>query len=110
MILFQLYFEVAEDKRAEFERVYREAFEPALRQQVGFQHVRFLRLYGPEVCSEIDAAPTQFNYQVNFTFDSEQNRRRWAVSADHDTAWPRFSAIARRAQWRGYEVIAEHHP
>ena len=31
--------------------------------------------------SEIAAAATELNYQVNFTFDSEQNRRRWAARA-----------------------------
>jgi antibiotic biosynthesis monooxygenase (ABM) superfamily enzyme len=106
MILFQLYFEVADQKRAEFERAYTEIFEPALRKQVGFESSKFLRLYGAAESSEIGAAPTEFNFQVNFVFDSEQNRRRWAASAEHDTAWPKFSAIARKALWRGYEVIA----
>jgi hypothetical protein len=105
MILFQLYFEVTEQKRAAFERAYAEVFAPALRKQVGFQKSNLLRLYGTAEASEIAAAPTEFNYQVDFEFDSESNRRRWAVSSDHDAAWPKFSAIAQKALWRGYEVI-----
>jgi hypothetical protein len=105
MILFQLYFEVDEQKRAAFERAYEEIFAPALRKQVGFQRSKLLRLYGTAESSAIAAAPTEFNYQVNFEFDSESNRRRWSVSSDHDAAWPSFSAIAQKAVWRGYEVI-----
>ena len=106
MILFQLYFEVAERRRAEFERAYAEVFEPALSKQVGFQSSSLLRVYGALASSEISAATTELNYQVNFVFDSEADRRRWAASAEHDAAWPEFSAIARQALWRGYEIIA----
>jgi len=106
MILFQLYFEVTEQRRSEFEHAYTEVFEPALQKQAGFQSSKLLRLYGPVAASEIAAVPTELNYQVNFVFDSEHNRRRWAASAEHDTAWPQFSAIAQKALWRGYEIIA----
>ena len=106
MILFQLYFEVAPQRHAEFERAYTEVFEPALRKQIGFESVKFLRLYGATESLKIGAAPTEFNYQVNFVFDSEESRRRWSTSRDHDAAWPTFSAIAQKAAWRGYELIA----
>jgi hypothetical protein len=105
MILFQLFFEVTDDKRADFEKAYAQIFEPALRKQKGFQNVRFLRLYSPAQVAEIDAAPTEFNYQINFVFDSEESRRRWATSPDHDVAWPKFSALARETAWRGYDLI-----
>jgi len=110
MILFQLYFEVADQKRAEFERAYVEIFEPALRRQKGFQDVKFLGLYAPAQVAEIGAAPTEFNYQVTFVFDSEESRRRWATSPDHDVAWPKFSSLARQAAWRGYDLISAARP
>jgi hypothetical protein len=110
MILFQLYFEVADPKRAEFERAYVEIFEPALRRQKGLQDVKFLRLYGSAQVAEIKAAPTEFNYQVNFVFDSEESRRRWATTPDHDVAWPKFSSLARQAVWRGYDLISPAQP
>ena len=106
MILFQLYFEVADDRRGEFEQTYAEVFEPALRRQPGFQSARLLRLYPPALVQEIKAAPTEHNYQINFVFDAEESRRRWSVSKDHDVAWPKLSAIAKKAVWRGYDLIA----
>lgn len=106
MILFQLFFDVADQKRTEFEQVYSHIFEPALRKQAGFQNSKLLRLYPSAEQTEIGAAPTEYNYQVNFVFDSEQSRRRWAASADHDAAWPKFSVIAQKAVWRGYEILA----
>jgi hypothetical protein len=110
MILFQLYFEVADEKRAEFEKVYAEVFEPALRRQKGFQNVKFMRLFSPARVAEIGAAPTELNYQINFVFDSEESRRRWATTADHDVAWPKLSSLARQAVWRGYDVISPVQP
>ena len=106
MILFQLLFEVAEDKRAEFELTYAEVFEPALRRQKGFQNVKFLRLYPPAQVAEIEAAPTEMNYQINFVFDSESQRRAWAKTGEHDVAWPKLAALARQALWRGYDVVS----
>jgi heme-degrading monooxygenase HmoA len=110
MILFQLYFEVADPNRAAFEKAFVEVFEPALRRQKGFQSVKFLRLFSPAQVAEIGAAPTEFNYQVNFVFDSEESRRRWATTADHDVAWPAFSSLARQAVWRGYDLISPVQP
>ena len=106
MILFQLLFEVAEDQRAAFEQTYTQVFEPALRKQAGFQSAKLIRLYGPAMAAEIDATPTEMNYQVNFVFDSEANRRVWSKCADHDVAWPKISGLAKKAQWRGYDLLA----
>jgi hypothetical protein len=105
MILFQLYFDVADDKRSEFEKTYAEVFEQALRRQKGFQSARLLRLFSAARIAEIEAEPTEYNYQINFVFDAEESRRRWAVSADHDVAWPKISALARKAVWRGYDLV-----
>lgn len=110
MILFQLYFEVADANRAAFEKTFVETFEPALRRQKGFENVKFLRLYSPARVAEIGAAATEFNYQVNFVFDTEENRRRWSTTADHDVAWPKFSSLARQAVWRGYDIISPAQP
>jgi len=106
MILFQLLFEVADDKRAAFETAFGEVFAPALRKQKGFQNVKLIRFYAPEQAAAIEATPTEINYQVNFVFDSEVNRRAWSVSADHDVAWPKFSSLAKKAQWRGYDIVS----
>ena len=106
MILFQLLFEVADDKRAAFEKTYAEVFEPALRKQKGFQNVKLLRFYAPAQAAEIEASPTELNYQINFVFDSEASRRVWSKSADHDVAWPKLSGLTKKALWRGYDLLA----
>ena len=105
MILFQLLFEVADDKRAEFEKTYTQVFEPALKKQKGFQNVKLIRFYAPAQAAEIEATPTEVNYQINFVFDSEANRRVWSKSADHDVAWPKLSGLTKKAQWRGYDIL-----
>ena len=106
MILFQLQFEVAPERQPAFEAAYSAIFLPALRKQKGFVSARFARLYPPSQIAEIQAAPTEFNYQVNFLFESEAQRRAWAASADHDVAWPAFSSLARQATWRGFDLLA----
>jgi heme-degrading monooxygenase HmoA len=106
MILFQLLFEVADDERGEFESTYAEVFAPALRKQKGFQSVRLLRLYGPAQVAEIEASPTELNYQINFVFDSEASRRVWSKSPDHDVAWPKLSGLTKKALWRGYDLLS----
>jgi heme-degrading monooxygenase HmoA len=107
MILFQLHFEVADARRAEFEKTYTDVFAPALSKQKGFQNVKFIRFYGPAQAAEIEASPTEYNYQINFVFDSESSRRVWAKSPDHDVAWPKLSALATKFLWRGYDLLGQ---
>ncbi|HEX3696316.1 MAG TPA: hypothetical protein VH374_13115 [Polyangia bacterium] len=106
MILFQLQFEVAPERQNEFEAAFARIFLPALSKQKGFISARFSRLYSAAAMAEIEAPPTEFNYQVNFVFQSEALRRVWAASPDHDVAWPAFSGIAKKAIWRGYDILA----
>jgi hypothetical protein len=106
MILFQLLFEVSDAKRAQFEKTYVEVFEPALRRQAGFRNVRLLRIFSATQVAEIAAAPTEYNYQINFVVESEALRRQWATSPDHDVAWPALSAVADKFLWRGYDIVA----
>ncbi|HTM45949.1 MAG TPA: antibiotic biosynthesis monooxygenase [Polyangiaceae bacterium] len=105
MIQFQLLFQVADDKAAAFENTFFEVFQPALSRQPGFISAKLLRLFSATAQKEIEASPSEFNYQVNFFFESEEARRRWSKCADHDVAWPKFSALAQQALWRGFDVI-----
>ncbi len=106
MILFELHFQVEAQKKADFERTYAELFAPAISKQKGFQSLKLLRLYAPEAIAEIEASSTEYQYQINFTFESEAARRVWATSADHDVAWPKLSALATKFFWRGYDLLA----
>jgi hypothetical protein len=106
MILFELHFQVDQQKREDFEKTYAQFFAPAISKQQGFQSLKLLRLYAPDQLREIEASPTEYDYQVNFTFESEAARRVWAKSADHDVAWPKLSALATQFFWRGYDLLA----
>ena len=106
MILFELHFQVDPQKRADFERAYAEIFAPTISKQLGFQSLKLLRLYAPEQIAEIDASPTEYEYQIDFTFESEAARRVWATSPDHDVAWPELSALTKKFFWRGYDLLA----
>jgi heme-degrading monooxygenase HmoA len=106
MILFELHFQVEAQNKAAFERAYAEVFAPAISRQKGFQSLKLLRLYAPAVVAEIAASPTEYDYQLNFTFESEAARRVWATSPDHDVAWPQLSALTTKFFWRGYDLLA----
>jgi heme-degrading monooxygenase HmoA len=105
MIQFQLLFKVADAKQKEFERTFHDVFQPALSRQAGFISAKLLRIFSPAVQAEIQSAKSEHNYQVNFFFESEQARRKWATSPDHDVAWPKISALAEEALWRGFDVV-----
>jgi len=106
MILFQILFDVAEGQRAEFEQAYRDVFEPALRKQTGFVTSKLLRIYPAARIREIEGLSSDYNYEFNFVFETEEARRRWAKSSDHDIAWPVVRALARNVGWRGYDIVA----
>ena len=106
MILFQILFEVADGRSAEFEKAYRDVFQPALRRQAGFVTSKLLRLYPAARIKEIEGLSSEFNYEFNFVFETEEARRRWAKSPDHDVAWPVVRDLARQVGWRGYDVVA----
>jgi len=105
MILFELHFQVDAARRAEFEQAFAQVFAPAISKQKGFTSLKLLRLYAPEIIAEIEASPTEYDYQINFTFESEAARRVWATSADHDVAWPKLSALTKKFFWRGYDLL-----
>ena len=106
MILFELHFQVDAARREEFETAYAQVFAPAISKQKGFQSLKLLRLYSPSATAEIEASSTEYDYQINFTFESEAARRVWATSVDHDVAWPKLSAITKKFFWRGYDLLA----
>jgi len=105
MILFQILFEVSEERRAAFEKAYREVFQPALAKQAGFVTSKLLRLYPAATIREIEGLPSEFNYEFNFVFETEDARRKWAKSAEHDVAWPVVRDLAKKVGWRGYDVV-----
>ncbi|MCL5998151.1 MAG: hypothetical protein M1546_19175 [Chloroflexi bacterium] len=104
MMLLQIYFDVSPEKARAFEQMYRDTYVPALKKQQGYLSSSLLRLFPPHIAKEIEAAATEFNYQMELVFDTEENRRRWAASEEHRIAWPQASGMARNVAWRGFDV------
>jgi antibiotic biosynthesis monooxygenase (ABM) superfamily enzyme len=93
------------ERSAEFEKMFAESYVPAMRKQQGYQRSTLLRLYATDVANEIMAAPTEFNYQMELVFDTEENRQKWVASAEHTKAWPEASGMARKFAWRGFDLV-----
>lgn len=105
MIVLQIYFDIALEQAAAFQEMYVTRYVPALQRQQGYQGSRLLRLFPPQVTAEIEASPTEFTYQMELVFDTEENRRRWAASAEHSVVWPLAAGMARTVTWRGYDIV-----
>jgi heme-degrading monooxygenase HmoA len=105
MMQLQIYFEVAAEGAEDFERMYTESYVPALQKQQGYLASTLLRVFAQEAAEEIQAAPTEFNYQMELVFDSEANRLQWVASPEHQAIWPVAAAMARTVAWRGYDVV-----
>lgn len=106
MMTLQIYFRVSENQVGEFLQMYEEAYAPALREQDGYLSSRLLEVFPGDLAAEIEAAPTEFNFQMELTFDTEENRRRWVASRQHAEVWPRAQGLAEDVAWRGFFVRA----
>lgn len=106
MIVLQIYFDVAAEQVTAFQAHYTDAYTPALRKQQGYLGSRLLQLYPATIAAEIEASPTEYNLQMELLFDSEENRRRWAASDEHQVVWPQATSMVRSVAWRGYTVAA----
>ena len=104
-MLLQIYFRVAKERAKGFERMYSESYVPALRKQQGYLRSSLLRLFPQGVAREIEAAPTEYNYQMELVFDTDENRRKWVASREHAQAWPLASGMAEKFAWRGFDVV-----
>ena len=106
-IVLQMDFVVAADKGAAFEKMYYAIYVPAMTVQKGYIGSKLLRLFPENVSKEIKAEPTTYNYQIQISFDTEESRRKWVQSKQHDIAWPAASELAKEFKWRGYDVMGD---
>jgi mannose-6-phosphate isomerase-like protein (cupin superfamily)/heme-degrading monooxygenase HmoA len=99
---------VVEPQNAEaFEKMYYSIYVPAMIVQDGYMSSKLLRLFPEEVAKGIEAEPTEYNYQIQIEFDTEENRRKWVASDQHQIAWPAASGLAKKFKWRGYDVMGD---
>lgn len=106
-IALQMDFIVPKENAAAFEKVYYSIYVPAMTVQQGYLGSKLLRLFPEEQAKTIQAEPTTYNYQIQISFDTEENRRKWVASEQHKIAWPAASGLAKEFKWRGYDVMGD---
>jgi mannose-6-phosphate isomerase-like protein (cupin superfamily) len=103
-MVLQMDFVVEKDKAEAFEKMYHSIYVPAMTVQQGYLESKLLKLYPEATAKEIEAEETTFNYQIQISFDTEENRRKWVASKQHDIAWPAATDLVKDFKWRGYDV------
>ncbi|SFT92386.1 Cupin domain-containing protein [Algoriphagus locisalis] len=103
----QMDFVVLPENAEAFEKMYHSIYVPAMTVQDGYLSSKLLRLFPEEQAKGIEAEPTKFNYQIQISFDTEENRMKWVASPQHQIAWPAASGLAEEFKWRGYDVMGD---
>jgi len=106
-IALQMDFVVPKENAEAFEKMYHSIYVPAMTVQPGYVGSKLLRLFSDEVAKSIQAEPTTYNYSIQISFDTEENRRKWVASPQHQIAWPAASALVKEFKWRGYDVMGD---
>ena len=87
--------------------MYTSIYVPAMTVQQGYLESKLLRLFPENLEKEIQGEATTYNYQIQISFDTEENRRKWVASEQHKIAWPAASGLAKEFKWRGYDVMGD---
>ncbi len=106
-VVLQMDFVVPKENAEVFENMYHSIYVPAMTVQKGYLGSKLLRLFPDDVAKTIQAEPTAFNYSIQISFDTEENRRKWVASDQHQIAWPAASKLAKEYKWRGYDVMGD---
>lgn len=106
-MVLQMEFVVPKENAEAFEKMYYSIYVPAMTVQTGYLGSKLLRLFPESRSKEIQAEQTTYNYQVQISFDTEENRRKWVASKQHDIAWPAASGLATQFKWKGYDVMGD---
>lgn len=102
MIQFRISFEVESARAVEFEKMVNDVYGPTLTRQKGFVAWRLLTPYQDE---EAKGGRETATLDLEFEFDTEQDRLTWAGSSDHAPAWTAAVAMARGHQAHGFNVL-----
>jgi mannose-6-phosphate isomerase-like protein (cupin superfamily)/heme-degrading monooxygenase HmoA len=106
-MVLQMEFVVPKENADAFEKMYTSIYVPAMTVQPGYLGSKLLRIFPDNVEKEIQGEATSYNYQIQISFDTEENRRKWVASEQHKIAWPAASGLAKEFKWRGYDVMAD---
>ena len=103
----QMDFVVTKENSEAFEKMYHSIYVPAMTVQQGYMSSKLLRFYPENLAKEIQSESSTYNYQIQISFDTEENRRKWVASAQHQIAWPAATSLAKEYKWRGYDVMGD---
>jgi mannose-6-phosphate isomerase-like protein (cupin superfamily)/heme-degrading monooxygenase HmoA len=106
-ILLQMDFVVPKENGEAFEKMYHSVYVPAMTVQKGYVGSKLLRLFPENINKEIQAEPTTYNYSIQISFATEEDRRNWVASPQHKIAWPAAAALVKEFKWRGYDVMGD---
>ena len=106
-MVLQMDFVVEKKNAQAFEDMYYSIYVPAMIVQDGYLGSKLLRLFSEEQAKEIEAEPTTYNYQIQISFETEETRRKWVASDQHQIAWPAASSLAKEFKWRAYFVMGD---
>ena len=106
-MVLQMDFVVPKENAEAFEKMYTSIYVPAMTVQRGYLGSKLLRIFPENVEKEIQGEATNYNYQIQISFVTEENRRKWVASDQHKIAWPAASGLAKEFKWRGYDVMGD---
>ncbi len=106
-IALQMDFVVPKENAEAFEKMYHSIYVPAMTVQKGYLESKLLRMFPENVEKEIQGEATEYNYQIQISFATEQDRRNWVASPQHKIAWPAATSLAKSYKWRGYDVMGD---
>lgn len=106
-MVLQMDFVVPKENAEAFEKMYYSIYVPAMTVQQGYISSKLLRRYSDDLSKQIQAEETNYNYQIQISFDTEENRMKWVGSEQHKIAWPSATSLATEYKWRGYDVMGD---
>jgi hypothetical protein len=105
VIVLDIQLKIGPAQEQTFVDMYQQEYVPALRRQTGYLGSLLLRVFPPDVTAEIGATAPHLDLSLRLRFDTEENRRRWVASDDHQRVWPRALELSQQAEWVGYDVV-----
>ena len=104
MITLHIYLQVMPANDAEFERLFRDEYVPAISRQQGFRSGALLHVYEATRAEAIDAR-RDWTHEIDIVFDTEENRQKWAAGPEHSRVWPRVESMCERVTWQGFDIM-----
>ena len=93
-VQLHIYLGVKNGMGTRLEKLYKDVYVPAIKVQDGFLRTKLLRQY-----------ESSSNYEIDIVFNSEKQRASWAISSEHQEAWPKIEAICSKITWQGFDEL-----